>query len=159
MPRRLAPLLLALGGIVAGGCLPEGDAPADDELAEDALTVTFRGARAQALDVEQKEIDAIGYDVDLALDFAASIDVLSCNMGEWESLADREQLAWRIPVLILTDGKGRRVVVKFPAEVSQSDILADFVLETMGIPGAPLAAGAGAAWSSAAPPFRRAKAA
>lgn len=80
MPRRLAPLLLALGGIVAGGCLPEGDAPADDELAEDALTVTFRGARAQALDVEQKEIDAIGYDVDLALDDAAGAEAFRATV-------------------------------------------------------------------------------
>lgn len=46
------------------------------------------------------------------LDFAASIDVLSCNMGEWESLADREQLAWRIPVLILTDGP-RGATIRF----------------------------------------------
>ena len=37
-------------------------------------------------------------------DFAEAIDVLSCNRREWESLADREEVAWRVPVLAITDG-------------------------------------------------------
>ncbi len=36
--------------------------------------------------------------------FAGSIDVLSCNRREWESLADREEVAWRVSVLSITDG-------------------------------------------------------
>ena len=36
--------------------------------------------------------------------FAGSIDVLSCNRGEWESLPDREQVAWQVSILAVTDG-------------------------------------------------------
>lgn len=36
--------------------------------------------------------------------FAPSIDVLSCNHHEWESLAEREQVAWQVSVLAITDG-------------------------------------------------------
>ncbi|MFO0909760.1 MAG: PfkB family carbohydrate kinase [Isosphaeraceae bacterium] len=35
---------------------------------------------------------------------ARSVDVLSCNRNEWESLDDREQVAWQLSVLIITDG-------------------------------------------------------
>jgi ribokinase len=36
--------------------------------------------------------------------FAGSIDVLCCNRGEWEALADREDVAWRVSLLVVTDG-------------------------------------------------------
>jgi sugar/nucleoside kinase (ribokinase family) len=36
--------------------------------------------------------------------FAGSIDVPSCNRGEWETLADREQVAWQVSILAITDG-------------------------------------------------------
>ncbi len=36
--------------------------------------------------------------------FAASIDVLSCNRREWEALDDREEVAWRVSILVVTDG-------------------------------------------------------
>ena len=36
--------------------------------------------------------------------FAKEIDVLCCNRGEWESLADREEVAWRLSILAVTDG-------------------------------------------------------
>ena len=36
--------------------------------------------------------------------FVDSIDVLSCNRGEWEALTDREQVAWRVSILAITDG-------------------------------------------------------
>jgi ribokinase len=36
--------------------------------------------------------------------FAASIDILSCNRTEWEMLEDREQVAWQLSILIVTDG-------------------------------------------------------
>ena len=36
--------------------------------------------------------------------FADRVDVLCCNRGEWESLDDREQVAWRVAVLVVTDG-------------------------------------------------------
>jgi sugar/nucleoside kinase (ribokinase family) len=36
--------------------------------------------------------------------FADSIDVLSCNRGEWENLPDREQVAWQVSILAITDG-------------------------------------------------------
>jgi sugar/nucleoside kinase (ribokinase family) len=35
---------------------------------------------------------------------AGSIDVLSCNRREWESLEDREQVAWQVSILVVTDG-------------------------------------------------------
>jgi ribokinase len=36
--------------------------------------------------------------------FADHVDILCCNRGEWESLADREQVAWRVSILAVTDG-------------------------------------------------------
>jgi sugar/nucleoside kinase (ribokinase family) len=42
--------------------------------------------------------------------FAGAIDVLSCNRHEWESLADREEVAWRVSILAVTDGPHGSVV-------------------------------------------------
>lgn len=42
--------------------------------------------------------------------FAGAIDVLSCNRHEWESLADREEVAWQLSVLAVTDGPAGSVV-------------------------------------------------
>jgi ribokinase len=36
--------------------------------------------------------------------FADSIDILTCNRGEWEQMSDREQVAWQLSILIVTDG-------------------------------------------------------
>jgi ribokinase len=36
--------------------------------------------------------------------FARDIDILCCNRAEWESIADREEVAWRVSVLAITDG-------------------------------------------------------
>jgi sugar/nucleoside kinase (ribokinase family) len=36
--------------------------------------------------------------------FAASIDILSCNRREWEMLEDREEVAWQVSILVVTDG-------------------------------------------------------
>ncbi len=36
--------------------------------------------------------------------FAASIDVLCCNRGEWDQLPDRDEVAREVPVLAITDG-------------------------------------------------------
>ncbi len=36
--------------------------------------------------------------------FAESIDLLTCNRGEWEALDDREQVAWQVSMLVVTDG-------------------------------------------------------
>ncbi len=36
--------------------------------------------------------------------FAGTIDVLSCNRREWETLPDREEVAWRVSILAITDG-------------------------------------------------------
>lgn len=36
--------------------------------------------------------------------FAERIDLLACNRAEWEALEDREQVAWRVAVLAVTDG-------------------------------------------------------
>jgi len=36
--------------------------------------------------------------------FARSIDVLSCNCREWETLEDREEVAWQLSILVVTGG-------------------------------------------------------
>jgi ribokinase len=36
--------------------------------------------------------------------FAKSIDVLSCNRREWDALEDREEVAWQLSILVVTDG-------------------------------------------------------
>jgi ribokinase len=36
--------------------------------------------------------------------FVDSIDMISCNRLEWESLHDREEVAWRVSILAITDG-------------------------------------------------------
>jgi ribokinase len=36
--------------------------------------------------------------------FAKDVDILCCNRTEWESLADREEAAWRVSILVVTDG-------------------------------------------------------
>lgn len=37
-------------------------------------------------------------------EFAGAIDILCCNRTEWESLEDREEVAWRVALLAITDG-------------------------------------------------------
>ena len=41
---------------------------------------------------------------------AEFIDVLCCNRHEWESLEDREQVAWLVSILAVTDGPNGCVV-------------------------------------------------
>jgi ribokinase len=36
--------------------------------------------------------------------FAGAIDILCCNRHEWELLEDREEVAWRVSILVVTDG-------------------------------------------------------
>ncbi|QEH36784.1 pfkB family carbohydrate kinase [Aquisphaera giovannonii] len=36
--------------------------------------------------------------------FARSVDVLCCNRGEWEALHDRDDVAWKVSILVVTDG-------------------------------------------------------
>lgn len=36
--------------------------------------------------------------------FAGSIDVFCCNRREWQALDDREEVAWRVSILVVTDG-------------------------------------------------------
>jgi sugar/nucleoside kinase (ribokinase family) len=42
--------------------------------------------------------------------FAASVDILSCNRREWETLEDREEVAWQVSILVVTDGPDGSVV-------------------------------------------------
>ena len=42
--------------------------------------------------------------------FASSIDILSCNRQEWETLEDREEVAWQVSILVVTDGPDGSVV-------------------------------------------------
>jgi ribokinase len=48
--------------------------------------------------------------------FADAVDILSCNRREWESLEDREQVAWQVSILAITDGpRGSQVRFTTPA--------------------------------------------
>ena len=48
--------------------------------------------------------------------FAASIDILCCNRIEWETLEDREEVAWQLSILVVTDGpKGSTVRFTTPS--------------------------------------------
>lgn len=40
------------------------------------------------------------------LEMIGPVDVLCCNRGEWEALADREEVAARLSVLVVTEGAG-----------------------------------------------------
>jgi ribokinase len=46
--------------------------------------------------------------------FARDMDILCCNRTEWESLADREEVAWRVSILVVTDGP-RGAEIRFTA--------------------------------------------
>ena len=50
-----------------------------------------------------------------ARDLAASIDVFCCNQAEWLALEARDEVAWRVSVLAVTDGeRGARVQFTTP---------------------------------------------
>jgi ribokinase len=36
--------------------------------------------------------------------FASAVDIFCCNRQEWERLDDREEVAWRVSILVVTDG-------------------------------------------------------
>jgi ribokinase len=36
--------------------------------------------------------------------FAAAVDILCCNRLEWETLSDREEVGWRVSILVVTEG-------------------------------------------------------
>src|SRR5262249_10588028 len=40
----------------------------------------------------------------LLASFASAIDILSCNRREWEALDCREESAWLVSILVVTDG-------------------------------------------------------
>jgi ribokinase len=53
----------------------------------------FAPAMRNALDRDHPVLGLIG-----------PVDVLFCNRGEWEALADREEVAARLSILVVTDG-------------------------------------------------------
>jgi sugar/nucleoside kinase (ribokinase family) len=54
--------------------------------------------------------------------FAKSIDVLSCNRREWETLEDREEVAWQVSILIVTDGP-MGSTVRYTSTTGESELL------------------------------------
>ncbi|WP_406695775.1 PfkB family carbohydrate kinase [Singulisphaera sp. Ch08] len=50
--------------------------------------------------------------------FAESVDILSCNRHEWDQLADREQVAWKLSILAITEG-AEGCVVRFTNPVGE----------------------------------------
>ncbi|SIO61061.1 ribokinase [Singulisphaera sp. GP187] len=51
--------------------------------------------------------------------FAEAVDVLSCNRHEWEQLADREEVAWKLSVLAITEGADG-CVIRFTNPVGEA---------------------------------------
>ena len=51
--------------------------------------------------------------------FADAIDILCCNRHEWESLEDREQVAWRVALLSITEG-ARGALVRFTTPTGEA---------------------------------------
>ncbi|MFI5459690.1 MAG: PfkB family carbohydrate kinase [Isosphaerales bacterium] len=54
--------------------------------------------------------------------FAASIDILSCNRMEWETLEDREEAGWQLSILVVTDGP-HGSTVRFTTPAGDAGIL------------------------------------
>ena len=54
--------------------------------------------------------------------FAKSIDILSCNGREWETLEDREEVAWQVSILIVTDGPDGSTV-RYTSPTGESECL------------------------------------
>jgi sugar/nucleoside kinase (ribokinase family) len=54
--------------------------------------------------------------------FAASIDILSCNRREWETLEDREEVAWQVSILVVTDGPDGSTV-RFTTPTGEAGLL------------------------------------
>jgi ribokinase len=50
--------------------------------------------------------------------FAEAIDVIACNHREWESLEDREAVAWQVSILAITDGP-RGSSVRFTTPIGE----------------------------------------
>jgi ribokinase len=50
--------------------------------------------------------------------FAEMIDVIACNRREWESLEDREVVAWQVSILAITDGP-RGSSVRFTTPIGE----------------------------------------
>jgi ribokinase len=59
------------------------------------------GARCRLLAPAMRNV--LDHDPPLS-SFASSIDLLCCNRSEWETLPDREEVAWKVSVLIITEG-------------------------------------------------------
>jgi ribokinase len=66
-----------------------------------ALVLSARGARCRFFAPSMRNMLDRDHPVS---SFASSIDVLSCNRREWDALADREEVAWRVSILVVTDG-------------------------------------------------------
>jgi ribokinase len=54
--------------------------------------------------------------------FAGAIDILSCNRREWESLADREEVARQVSILAITDGP-RGSCVRFTTPAGEAGMV------------------------------------
>ena len=54
---------------------------------------------------------------------ARNIDILCCNRAEWELLDDREEVAWRVSVLAVTDGP-RGAEIRYTSPAGEAGLLA-----------------------------------
>jgi ribokinase len=66
--------------------------------------------------------------------FADAIDVISCNRREWESLDDREEVAWRVSILAVTDGP-RGSSVRFTTPTGEAGLVSVPALQRAAPPG------------------------
>lgn len=99
--------LETLGDAVGGSCDLRVVAGLPNGLCAEALSAPGAGVRlfAPAMrNMTDREVP-VGR-------FVRHVDVLCCNRREWETLEDREQVAWQVAVLAVTDGP-RGSVVRF----------------------------------------------
>ncbi len=83
----------------AGGCDLRVVASLPNRLAAEALREPGADVRFFApasRNMTDREVPVAG--------FVEWVDVLCCNRGEWEALEDREQVAWQVAILAVTDG-------------------------------------------------------
>ncbi len=91
-PDQLDPLIEGIGQTLVVAALPNRLA-AQVLSAPNARLRFFAPAMRNMLDIECP-----------ISSFAGNIDLLCCNRQEWESMEDREEVAWKVSILVVTDG-------------------------------------------------------
>ncbi len=106
-----------LAALAAAACELRVVASLTNPLAARALRAPGAGIRLFAPSMRNM------LDRDFAISrFAAAIDVLCCNRIEWEALEDREEVAWQLSILVVTDGP-RGSTVRYTTPPGEAGLL------------------------------------